>query len=141
MPNKEAIEKNKLKDGLIRNETKWPEIFGLTEDEVLEIMEAVRQYSLIKNSQSYQDWCKMYNGIHRESTFEQDCRNWFACIRNIKQGFLTQSKEGSPGEERRFTLEDLLNCYADAHWKGNSSIYGLEVDRKFYIAEKFNIDI
>lgn len=72
---------DKLIDNMIVNQTKWPEIFNLTEKEVLEAMEAVREYSLVKDSESYSDWAKMYNGIHRESTYESTVRGWLACIR------------------------------------------------------------
>lgn len=61
------------------------QIFGLTVDEVKEIHQAVREYSLVKNSQSYKDWCLMYDGFaHRESTFEHTLRDWMACFRYLK---------------------------------------------------------
>ena len=72
----------KLKNNLIQNQEKWPEIFGITEEEVLELREATIEY---KNGQSYSDWSKMYSGIHRESTFEESFRNWLACYRYMKQ--------------------------------------------------------
>lgn len=69
----------KLKNDIISNYESWPEIFGITEAEVLEIMNEIRQYQ--DNNQSYMDWCLMYNGIHRESTYENHVRGWLACYR------------------------------------------------------------
>lgn len=67
------------------------QIFGLTVDEVKEIEDAVREYSLIKNSQSYKDWCLMYDGLaHRESTFEHTLRDWLACYRYFNQQALNK---------------------------------------------------
>lgn len=74
----------KLVDDIIRNQTKWPEIFGLTEEEILMLMEAVRNHTLIKDSPSYKEWLQMYNGIHHESSFERDCHMWFACFKWAK---------------------------------------------------------
>jgi len=61
------------------------QIFGLTVEEVKEVEDAVREYSLSNNSQSYKDWNLMYDGFaHTESTFEHTVRDWLACLRYIK---------------------------------------------------------
>jgi hypothetical protein len=99
----------KLIDSLIRNETKWPEIFGMTESEVIEIKQALREYSLAKNSQSYFDWVGMYKGIHHETTFEQDWRNWLACVRWMKRKHLTTSQtQGSESELKGLREENEM---------------------------------
>ena len=68
-----------------RTHERSAQIFGLTVEEVKEIEEAVREYSLVKNSQSYKDWNLMYDGFaHRESTFQHTLRDWLACMRYIK---------------------------------------------------------
>lgn len=73
----------KLQNNSIQNQEKYPEIFGITEEEIITIHEQLLKYQ--NDGQSYNDWCKMYNGIHREGTFEQNFRNWLACYRWIKQ--------------------------------------------------------
>lgn len=84
----EAQCQDKLKSDRVRNYENYPEIFGLTEDEVIEIREALFQYSnevdANNRSQSYKDWLKMYNGVHREFGFDGDFRNWLACVRWMK---------------------------------------------------------
>ncbi len=72
----------KLHDTLTTNETKFPEIFDLSEKEVIKIMKAAMGYVQLN---SYQDWLKMYNGIHHESTFESAIKHWLACVRWMKQ--------------------------------------------------------
>ena len=68
-----------LEDNLIQNQTKWPEIFGLSEEQLIAVLNAWLHYEMVKesgskNTQSYNDWLRMYNGIHRESNQEIEKR-------------------------------------------------------------------
>lgn len=68
-----------------RTDERIAQIYGITVAEVEMIRERVREYSLSKSSQSYKDWCLMYDGFgHRESTFEHTLRDWLACYRQFK---------------------------------------------------------
>lgn len=73
-----------LKNNRINNYEDYPKIFGISESEVLEIMEAKTQYGEGEKSQSLKDWGEMYRGIHHESTGEIELRGWLACYRWMK---------------------------------------------------------
>lgn len=72
----------KLENNIVYKYADWPKVFGISETEVLECMNAAKEYS---GEQSYRDWVYMYSGIHRESPHENMLRGWLACYRWIQQ--------------------------------------------------------
>ena len=70
---------------------KLAEIFSLTENEVEMIKEAALIYQVDKDNEGYKDWCKMYEGVHREMQGETAVRNWLACIRFLNSTFDIQT--------------------------------------------------
>jgi hypothetical protein len=57
---------------------KLAEIFNLPVSEVETIFEAALVYQCDAQNEGYRDWCKMYDGIHREMHGETAIRNWLA---------------------------------------------------------------
>ena len=102
---------------------KLAEIFNLPVSEVETIFEAALVYQCDAQNEGYRDWCKMYDGIHREMHGETAIRNWLAFRRwqksraqpSIKE-FLNLANEMSdaPNADKfQFVLEtsQLIKLY------------------------------
>lgn len=116
-------------------------IYGITAEELKNLGEVYNEYAVStkeKDCQSYKDWCVLYDGIYRESTYEVGFRNWLACTRWHKSQNLGESKQGWIDVEREL-LADLFTlanrAYVDHLSKSNRIAHSISEPERIRIKD------